>query len=423
MSLKVAVIGAGLGGLTAAAALYARGLDVDVYERGEALREQGVGMHLGPNGTRLLERLGLGPRLAELAVRPEALEVRAFHNGATVAVQEMGEAWERQFRAPYLTVHRGDLHRMLAGLVPEGRVRTGKELVRHEEGPGGVFLEFADGTTATADVLVGADGVHSAVRRAVAGEDAPVYSGNSALRGLVDAADVPSLDPRRMYMFAGPEARVLCYPVGGGRQFTYVVVVPAAEGDAESWTSATDRADLDSVLTGWAPEVRELVGAAGEVRRWALYDRAPLERWSTPASPCSATRPTRCCPTTGRGPTRPSRTQWRSPCASPGPVVAREASPTPWSATSRSAARTPRGSSSARARAAPPRGRAAAPAASRRPPRTSAGSSATTSRPPSTPPHPRAAPPPDPHPPPNPQGPRRRPAPGARRVPARICAR
>ncbi|MEU8772397.1 FAD-dependent monooxygenase [Streptomyces sp. NPDC048606] len=281
MSLKVAVIGAGLGGLTAAAALYARGLDVEVYERGEALREQGVGMHLGPNGTRLLERLGLGPRLAELAVRPEALEVRAFHNGAKVAEQEMGEAWESRFRAPYLTVHRGDLHRMLASLVPDDRVHTGRELVRFAEDADGVLLEFADGTTARADVLIGADGVHSAVRRAVAGEDAPVYSGNSALRGLVDAADVPDLDPTRMYMFAGPAARVLCYPVDGGRRFTYVAVTPSPEGDAESWTSAGDRADLDAVLAGWAPEVRALVDAAGEVRRWALYDRAPLERWST----------------------------------------------------------------------------------------------------------------------------------------------
>ncbi|UQX03486.1 FAD-dependent monooxygenase [Streptomyces sp. RerS4] len=282
MSLKVAVIGAGLGGLTAAAALYARGLDVEVYERGEALREQGVGMHLGPNATRLLERLGLGPRLAELAVRPDALEVRAFHNGAKVAEQEMGEAWERRYRAPYLTVHRGDLHRMLTTLVPAERVHTGRELVGFTEDADGVLLEFADGGAARADVLIGADGVHSAVRRAVAGEDAPVYSGNSALRGLVDAADVPDLDPKRMYMFAGPAARVLCYPVGGGRQFTYVAVTPSPEGDAESWTSACERADLDAVLTGWAPEVRALVDAAGEVRRWALYDRAPLERWSTP---------------------------------------------------------------------------------------------------------------------------------------------
>ncbi|MFB8035802.1 FAD-dependent monooxygenase [Streptomyces sp. NPDC056004] len=281
MTMRIAIVGAGLGGLTAAAALHHRGLDVQVYERGEELREQGVGMHLGPNGTRLLQRLGLGPELERCAVRPEALEVRAFHNGATVARQEMGEAWQERFRAPYYTVHRGDLHRMLSSRVPAERVHTGKELLRYEETVYGVVLHFADGTDAHADVLIGADGVHSAVRRAVAGADAPVYSGNSALRGVVDAADLPDLDPALMYMYAGPAARVLLYPVAGGRQFTYVVVTPAAEGAAESWTSAGDRTDLDAVLTGWDPAVRALADAAGEVRRWALYDREPLERWST----------------------------------------------------------------------------------------------------------------------------------------------
>ncbi|MGW8882805.1 FAD-dependent monooxygenase, partial [Streptomyces mirabilis] len=236
MTMRIAIVGAGLGGLTAAAALHHRGLDAQVYERGEELREQGVGMHLGPNGTRLLQRLGLGPELERCAVRPEALEVRAFHNGATVARQEMGEAWQERFRAPYYTVHRGDLHRMLSSRVPAERVHTGKELVRYEETVYGVVLHFADGTDAHADVLIGADGVHSAVRRAVAGADAPVYSGNSALRGVVDAADLPDLDPALMYMYAGPTARVLLYPVAGGRQFTYVVVTPAAEGAAESWT-------------------------------------------------------------------------------------------------------------------------------------------------------------------------------------------
>ncbi|WP_326770533.1 FAD-dependent monooxygenase (plasmid) [Streptomyces sp. NBC_01591] len=281
MTMRIAIVGAGLGGLTAAAALHHRGLDVQVYERGEELREQGVGMHLGPNGTRLLQRLGLGPELERCAVRPEALEVRAFHNGATVARQEMGEAWQERFRAPYYTVHRGDLHRMLSSCVPAERLHTGKELVRYEETVYGVVLHFADGTDAHADVLIGADGVHSAVRRAVAGADAPVYSGNSALRGVVDAVDLPDLDPALMYMYAGPTARVLLYPVTGGRQFTYVVVTPAAEGAAESWTSAGDRTDLDAVLAGWDPAVRALADAAGEVRRWALYDREPLERWST----------------------------------------------------------------------------------------------------------------------------------------------
>jgi salicylate hydroxylase len=277
----IAVTGAGIGGLTAAAALHRRGIDVHVYERGERLREQGVGMHLGPNGTRLLHRLGLAAELERAAVRPEALEVRACHDGSLVTRQDMGAGWERAFGAPYLTVHRGDLHRMLASLLPASRVHTGRELVAFEEGRKGVTLRFADGTSTRASALIGADGVHSVVRRALAGEEKPVYSGNSALRGLVDAADVPGLDPSLMYMFAGPAARVLLYPVSGGRQFTYVVVAPAPEGHAESWTGAAGPADLDAALTGWAPQVREVVSAAREVRRWALYDRAPLERWST----------------------------------------------------------------------------------------------------------------------------------------------
>ncbi|MFF8425160.1 FAD-dependent monooxygenase [Streptomyces sp. NPDC016566] len=277
----IAVTGAGIGGLAAAAALHQRGIDVHVYERGDTLREQGVGMHLGPNGTRLLHRLGLAGELERAAVRPEALQVRAFHDGSVVARQEMGAAWERAFGAPYLTVHRGDLHRMLASLLPASRVHTGRELVAYEEGRKGVTLRFADGTATRASALVGADGVHSVVRRSLAGDEQPLYSGNSALRGLVDAADVPGLDPTQMYMFAGPTARVLVYPVSGGRQFTYVVVAPAPEGHAESWTSAAERADLDAALAGWAPQVRGLVGAARDVRRWALYDREPLRRWST----------------------------------------------------------------------------------------------------------------------------------------------
>lgn len=277
----IAVIGAGIGGLAAAASLHRRGIDVHVYERGRTLREQGVGMHMGPNGTRLLARMGLGEELAERAVRPEALEVRAFHDGSTVMRQEMGADWEERFGAPYLTVHRGDLHRMLASLLPAARVHTGRELVGYEEGVKGVTLHFADGTVTRASALIGADGVHSLVRRWTAGPEKPVYSGNSALRGLVDAADLPDLDPRQMYMFAGPAGRVLLYPVSGGRQFTYVAVAPAPEGLDESWTSAATAADLDAALTGWAPQVRALAGATGEVRRWALYDREPLERWST----------------------------------------------------------------------------------------------------------------------------------------------
>ncbi|MEY9875809.1 salicylate hydroxylase [Streptacidiphilus sp. MAP12-33] len=279
--LRVAVVGGGIGGLTAAAALVARGIDAHVYERGADLREEGEGMHLGPNASRLLLRLGLGSALTASGVRPNALEVRAFHDGSVVARQEMGQSWEERFSAPYLTLRRQDLHSMLSSLVPPERIHTGAELAGFEENAEGVRLWFADGRQEWCDVLVGADGVHSRVRRSVAGADAAVYSGNSALRGLVATADMPHLDPSLMYLYAGPSGRVLLYPVSGGTHFTYVVVTEAPEGDAESWTSVTDVSDLDALLAGWSSEVRSLIPAAGQVRRWALYDREPLDRWST----------------------------------------------------------------------------------------------------------------------------------------------
>ncbi|WP_419995129.1 FAD-dependent monooxygenase [Streptomyces boninensis] len=281
MTLTIAVAGAGLGGLATAAELHRNGFHVQVYERGRRLREQGVGMHLGPNAVRLLLRRGHGPRLRTAAVRPQALEVRAFHDGSLLTRQEMGAGWERRFGAPYLTVHRGDLHRMLGAGLPGRQVHTGVELTGYEEDRDGVRLRFADGGEARADVLIGADGVHSVVRRAITGGEQPVYSGNVALRWLADADLVPELDPGQMYMFAGPAGRVLAYPVCGGSAFTCVVVVPRAAPADESWTSAATLDELRAAVAGWAEPVQQLASAAREVRSWALFDRDPLPRWST----------------------------------------------------------------------------------------------------------------------------------------------
>ncbi|MEV0742215.1 FAD-dependent monooxygenase [Streptomyces sp. NPDC050549] len=278
---RIAVVGGGIGGLTTAAAMVRRGLDVTVYESADTLREDGVGMHLGPNGTRLLQRLRLSDALAREAVRPDALEVRTADGGLVVR-QPMGETWETRYAAPYLTVHRGTLHHMIAALLPGGRVFTGKRLVSHEETATEVRLRFADGSHTRVDVLVGADGARSRVRRTIAGEDRPVHSGSSAFRGIVEAHRVPALSARLMYMFVGPTARLLFYPIDGGQHFTYVAVVPTAEPLEESWTSAAEPADLAGALAGWeTAAARQVVAAATDVRCWGLYDREPLERWST----------------------------------------------------------------------------------------------------------------------------------------------
>ncbi len=277
---RVAVLGAGIGGLTAAITLASKGIEVDIYEQAPELREVGVGLHLGSNGSRILHRLGLGERLDEMGVRPAALEVRKWIDGQVLTRQPMGEEWAAEFGAPYYTVHRADLLRVLAESVPEGSVHLGRRCVGYTQDEGGVRLEFADGGVASADVLVGADGVHSVVRRAIAGQEAPVFSGTSAYRGLIPTAGLPSLPAETMFIWVGAEVKLLCYPVASGNLLTFVAVVPDAEGSAESWSLPGERSDVAAALAGWDPTVQAMIERIGEVRRWALYDREPLSHWS-----------------------------------------------------------------------------------------------------------------------------------------------
>ncbi|MEU7135039.1 FAD-dependent monooxygenase [Streptomyces sp. NPDC046261] len=275
----MAVVGAGIGGLAAAFALLRGGADVTVYEQAPALGEAGVGMHLGPNGARILRRWGLEARLRRTAVRPEALEVRDGLDGRVHARRPMGDTWEEEYGAPHLTVERTDLHTALAARIPRERIVLGARLVSFDAHGDGVRLRCADGRTADADLLVGADGVHSVVRRAVAGEERPAFAGLSAVRGMVSAAALPRLSPDTVYVWVGREARLLCYPVAAGRRFTFVAVMPEASARPESWEAAGERDVLVRGFAGWHEDVRAVVGAAGATGCWTLYDREPLTRW------------------------------------------------------------------------------------------------------------------------------------------------
>lgn len=278
MSTSVAVVGAGLGGLAAALALTRAGFEVTVYEQAAEFGEVGVGLHLAPNGSRILRNWGLAEALEAAAVRPEALEIRQWDDGRTIVRQPMGEAWEREYGAPYYVLHRAALHRLLARHVPV--VRLGRRLLGWSETRGQVRLAFADGSSAVADLLVGADGVHSVVRRAIAGHEEPVFSGVTAYRGLVSAGPAVGLPDRTMFVWSGQRARLLCYPVAAG-MLTYVGIVPGSEWTVESWSTLGDPAELAATFEGWNPDVTALLATVTETRRWALYDREPLDRWGS----------------------------------------------------------------------------------------------------------------------------------------------
>ncbi|MFJ7251460.1 FAD-dependent monooxygenase [Streptomyces sp. NPDC098085] len=282
---EIAIVGAGIGGLTAAMALTRRGLRAQVYEQAPVLREVGVGLHLAPNGSRILHRFGLAEQLREAAVRPEALEVRRWNDGQVLTRRRMGDVWETEFGGPHYTMHRADLHGLLAERLPAGSLRLGSRCTGHTEDADGVELRFADGSTARADVLIGADGVNSLVRAAVAGgRDLLVPTGTCAVRGLVDMNRLPRLDPEDMYVWAGPGGRMLTAPVSGGRQLSFVAVIPENDDEQqrESWSRPAELDLVAKAFQGWDPTVQELVDAAGEAGHWSLRDRDPLDRWSTP---------------------------------------------------------------------------------------------------------------------------------------------
>jgi salicylate hydroxylase len=279
--LRVAVVGAGIGGLTLAIALRRRGVPVTVYEQASELREIGAGVALSANATRHLHRLGLGDALEAVSVQPSALVFRRWSDGAIIASHEVGARYRAAFGAPYYGVHRAALQRVFAGALEPGVVEHGCRCVGVSADGGEARVELADGRSVAADVVVGADGVHSAVRRYVAGDRAPVFSGTVGYRGLVPVQQLPSLpDPTPLQFWAGPRAHLLHYSVEGGSIVNFLAVVRQAEWTSETWNEPCEVADTLAGFDGWHPAVTEMVGAVPEGSRWALHDHAPLERWS-----------------------------------------------------------------------------------------------------------------------------------------------
>lgn len=281
MAATVAIIGGGIGGLTLALGLRRRGLDVVVYERAAELHEVGAAVALSANGTRVLHDLGLSGELVERSAVPTELIYRHWGGGKRIAAYEVGQGYSARFGAPYYGVHRADLQQILASACGSERLLLGKQLVDVSPSERGHRLRFADGTDAHADVVVGADGVHSTVRRWISDVDPAVYSGTSGFRGLIAVDAVPSLpDPGAIQFWMGPGAHVLHYPIGDGSVVNFLAVVhEPSEWAAQHWVREVSPEAVEAPFRDWHPGVREMVGATTVHRRWALFGQAPLNRW------------------------------------------------------------------------------------------------------------------------------------------------
>jgi salicylate hydroxylase len=279
--MRVIIIGAGIGGLAAALTLRRAGIEVEVFEQSAALREIGAGIQISPNASRILERLGLASSMRRYGVRPLAMHIRRWDNGRTLARQLLADECERNFGAPYYHFHRAELLDLLAAALPADLIRLDHRCVDLQQDPHRVEVKFHNGATASADLVVGADGIHSTVRELIIGAESPHFSGHVVYRGLVPAERLAHLGLEvNASSWWGPNRHFVHYFVGAGARYINWVAAMPGEWRIESWTEPGEVADALREFAGWHPQVTAIIGAAEATNRWALYDRDPLDQWT-----------------------------------------------------------------------------------------------------------------------------------------------
>lgn len=275
---RAIVIGCGIGGITAALALARKGVRVTVYERAEEIREVGAGLQVGPNAVRLLQRLGVTRHLTQAIVLPDRAVMRDIRSGEEVFAIRFGREFTKRYGAPYQVMHRGDLLAALlrtaedTGLVS---IVPGKELVDVEQDADTVTARFADGSSARAEVLVGADGIRSQVRRVLGDNEPPLASTYAIYRGTFERTDDIE---NAVTLQVGPEHHVMYYPIKAGTMVNLVCsfksVVDSPGGDA--WGATTE---LDDRFADANPVVRRAIRQLDRSKRWTQFDRAPRPGW------------------------------------------------------------------------------------------------------------------------------------------------
>ena len=278
--MKVAIVGGGICGLAAAIACALRGCDVTVLERAPKLTEVGAGLQISPNGWRVLDAMGVAPLLADTVFEPDAIEMRVGQTGRQVFRLPMKGYAQARWGAPYMHVHRADLvaalTRRLAQLQPDA-LRTGAN-VSSCTGDGAVHLDGEE--VVTADLVIGADGLHSVVRQQMLGADAPRYTGNVAWRAVVPVAALGSdAPPPAACVWVGQGRHAVTTRLRAGTLANFVGMVEQAESVAEDWRSTGSAATAAADFRGWHPTITRLITKAKVLHRWALFDRAPLPRW------------------------------------------------------------------------------------------------------------------------------------------------
>ena len=277
---RVAIVGGGIGGLAAALALDRRGIEVAVYEQAARISEIGAGITMSPNALKALRALGLEQAAVAIGYQADDSVIRSWRSGRVITRQKRSGTIVERFGASFLTIHRADLLQIVAAAVPERVIHLGAECVGVVPDGGAAVARFADGREVEADIVIGADGIHSTVRESLFGPDAPHFTGCVCWRGLVPIEALPpGSRATEMTSWWGPHGHVVHYRVRRGELVNFVAHIDSDAWTEESWTRECDRAELMTTYARWNESLLRLFESSERYYKWALYDRDPLDSW------------------------------------------------------------------------------------------------------------------------------------------------
>ncbi|MEH7381390.1 FAD-dependent monooxygenase [Bacillus sp. JJ1533] len=282
-SLVVGIIGGGIGGVALARAMMQRGVSFHLFEQATEFREVGAGIQMTPNAVKVLKSLGLENAIERVGFLPEAMVGRNGETGEELFRTPLKGTFEQLFGASYYHVHRADLHSILADGLPEDSITFNVKCVDVKLLSDKAVAVFDDGTEFEADLIVGADGIRSAVRGALFSQDVPTFTGHMCWRALVPVENhpLPFVESSVNFWF-GPKAHVVTYYVKGGKAVNIVACKETEEWVKESWTEPSTTKELLDAYEGWHPDLINLFKQTDnlQVFKWGLYDRNPMDQWS-----------------------------------------------------------------------------------------------------------------------------------------------
>jgi 6-hydroxynicotinate 3-monooxygenase len=277
---RIAVIGAGLGGATVAAFLQREGFEVRLYEQAKAFERIGAGIHVSANVMKVLRHLDAEHQLSQIGIHPDKFTSRKWDTGEALFELPLGETGEQKYGASYITVHRGDLHAAILDKVLPGTIAFSKQLVDVTSDRGTAHLHFSDGSTADADVVIGADGVNSKLRDAVAGPSKSRFVGAVAHRAIYPSSLLAGMELRNCTKWWGPNSHILIYYIEQSRDEIYLVTSAKGEWHSQKAWEFCSRDEVMPAFDGFHPEVRKVIETAPQLTKWPILDIEPIDQWS-----------------------------------------------------------------------------------------------------------------------------------------------